>query len=196
MKEIFFIVLTLTIFSFPIEAQVYVPKHEVRLSISDGLPLSIGMALGNVFGSVFTNRKILDSSDIGHWSVGYRNHVSNRIAVGGDVTFQSLKYNFEHKDGSQSNQHLNYVSVMPAFELTYYRSNMVRFYGSAMAGVGILNTETIRSDSEIEDDNSSAVTFAFQLNPLALRVGRQVAGFAELGVGTKGFITLGLSAAF
>lgn len=197
MRKISIFAFTLLMFSFSANAQTNEQRNEIRLSVSDGLPLDIGMALGSAFGSVFTNRTVLHNSSTGSWSLGYRNHISNRIAFGGDFSFQAVKSEFEHKkNGSESTEEITYLTVMPALDVTYYRSNVVRLYGTVMAGVGLLSTKVTRSDEELNDGGDDMAAFAFQLNPIGVRVGKQIAGFAELGVGTKGFVTLGLSAAF
>lgn len=45
--------------------------------------------------------------------------------------------------------------------------------------------------------SSFSTDFAYQVNPIALRVGNnRVGGFVEAGLGTKGFVTAGISFKF
>lgn len=198
MRKISFVVFAFFMFVQLANAQSNDYKNEIRLSFSDGSPLNIGMALGSSFGSVFTNRKITSNSGTGSWALGYRNHVTNRVSVGADISFQRVKNEFEHKNGSQNSQEISYATVMPAIDFNYYRNNNgnVLLYGTLMAGVGLLNSKTTQSDPDLDDKDNSTIAFAFQVNPIGIRVGKQVAGFAELGAGTRGFVTLGLSASF
>lgn len=190
MKKILAIVLTLSFISVSAFSQSRSSNNEIRLSFSDGIPFELGSALGNVFVGVFTNRDITESSGTGHWSLAYRNHTSNRIAVGGDVTFQSVSYDFEYKNSDETgSERINFVSIMPAFEFTYYQNKLIRLYGAALAGITILNMQTDSSDD-------SNVMFAFQVNPIGVRIGKQFGGFLELGAGSKGFLTLGASVVF
>lgn len=194
MRKIFTFILAMLLISLTASAQDNQYKNEFRLSVSDGIPLSITSAVGNIFASAFTGRKIVDSGNSVHWSAGYRNHISPRIAVGGDISFQSIYYDLEYKSGDTGSERMNFYSIMPALDVTYYQSRNVKLYGSAMAGVGFVGF----SSSMGNDDGSSSGTavFSFQVNPIGIRVGRQVAGFAELGAGLKGIVTLGVSAAF
>ena len=190
MKKIITVVLTFFFISVSAFSQSSSNNNEIRLSFSDGIPFELGSALGNVFVGVFTNKRVTESSGTGHWSLAYRNYTSSRIAVGGDVTFQSVSYDFEYKNSDETgSERINFISVMPAFEFTYYQNNLIRLYGAALAGITILNMQTDSSDD-------SNVMFAFQVNPVGVRIGKQFGGFLELGAGSKGFITLGASVVF
>lgn len=172
-------------------------KNEVRISFSDGIPLRVVTSIASIFTDIFSNQEVLESSSIGHWSAGYRYFTSHKVALGGDITLQTVDYDFQHKNGGSSSQKLTYATIMPAFEFNYYRNDLIRLYGSLMAGIGLVTIKTsFYEDEEDNFDNDNYIAPAFQINPIGVRIGKQFGGFLELGVGSKGFVTLGASACF
>lgn len=125
-----------------------------------------------------------------------------------------------------THQHdLNFL-IMPAGELSYYQKKYVNLYGSASLGVMFTRTNytsekinnntvgqpkmperIIKGRSHLNNDHNNIAdsdyfskfysTFAFQINPIGIRVGNNhIGGFLELGVGFKGFLTAGVSIQF
>ena len=90
--------------------------------------------------------------------------------------------------------------VLPAAEFVYYKRGLVELYGTAAAGVNLSR----HKESALTDAGKKAVqkadlstSFAYQVNPIALRVGNdRIGGFVEAGLGHKGFVTAGVSLKF
>ena len=67
-------------------------------------------------------------------------------------------------------------------------------YSGVSIGYTLESADFTTSNASIEDKNDGY--FNFQLNAIGLRVGKSLAGVAELGVGYKGFASVGLSFQF
>ncbi len=173
-------------------------KHEFRISYSDALPLTIANFIGTGVSGVISGMRRVDSESFGMLSAGYRYQI-RQFRAGADIGYVSvcslLKYS-ENGPVSYRQKERNFL-IMPAGEFTYYRSRIVELYGTAGAGV-------LLSHSKFEDisakkrerpaDSNLQCDFAFQINPIAIRVGNNIiCGFFELGLGYKGFCTLGIS---
>lgn len=175
-------------------------KHELRVQVQDGLPITIAFAFGHVIRDIFSSYQ---SEEIGRTSfpmlgLGYRYHISERVNVGilasymqNKRTYKLTKTGEEDKEAVSDDQ---FFFVTPVIEYAYLNRENVRLYGSAAAGLAILKS----SYKTVGDSGNADPNYAldFQVNPIGIRVGRQIAGYAELGFGLKGIITLGVSARF
>ena len=76
----------------------------------------------------------------------------------------------------------------------------VELYGSAAAGISLKrHSETGLTDAgkKAAQKTDLNTAFAYQVNPIALRVGNdRIGGFVEAGLGHKGFLTAGVSVKF
>jgi hypothetical protein len=64
----------------------------------------------------------------------------------------------------------------------------VRLYGAVSYGISVLHDLDVKVGSA---DESGAKAWGFHATPIGVRVGRQTAFFAELGVGYKGLLHVG-----
>jgi hypothetical protein len=91
----------------------------------------------------------------------------------------------------------SFLTIAPELTVAYMDTRKdyirVRLYGSLSYGVSILGDNHTGIG---EVDESGPKFYAFQITPFAVRVGRQVAGFVELGFGYKGIVNGGLSFRF
>ena len=168
-------------------------KHDIRLSVSDGLTQGMGIA-DAVLGS-----KRSDSKTSLTYGFGYRYSI-NRFRLGADLDFgiSSSKLALTgEKSPSIKEKDLRFL-VLPTAEFIYYKRRLVELYGSAAAGVNLSrHSETPLAKSSTGSKSSFSTGFAYQVNPIALRVGNnRVGGFVEAGLGTKGFVTAGVSFKF
>lgn len=120
--------------------------------------------------------------------------------MGGVVSYQqenrkhTLTNKNDHLDVLSGYRILNTVLVMPTFEFKYMRKGIVELYGNVDAGMAFYNYQERVPDGGKENFKSTwTPSFAMQINPIGIRVGKKVAGFAEFGVGFRGFGTVGLS---
>lgn len=182
-------------------AQTEQGLSEIRVQISDGLPLTIVSAftigLADAFSNSYSDYDIEredNNAFSGVWSVGYRYYVTPRFNVGGDISYMRNKTDYTLTKGTdvrQGERQNNFYMVMPTAEYLYMNRPKVQLYGNL--GVGVLS---LSGHSTVTTDRHdySATTVAFQVNPIGVRFGQRFGGFAELGFGLKGILTAGFSA--
>lgn len=177
-------------------------KHDIRLSVSDGTTLTMTDIFGGALSEGLLGSKRTDEKVIGVFGLGYRYNI-HRFRVGGDLGFalQSNKLTLNGQTTPSIKEcKLNFM-ILPTAEFIYFKRNLVELYGSASAGVNLCReSEKALNDEgkEAASKNASlSTTFAYQINPIAVRVGNdRVGGFVEAGFGTKGFVTAGVSVGF
>ena len=176
-------------------------KHEIRLSVSDGLTLTSVDILGMGLADAVMGSKRSDEKSSMVYGLGYR-YTINRFRVGADLGFaqSSSKLAFAgEKTPSVKERELNFL-VLPTAEFVYYKRGLVELYGGASAGVNMIRHKesalTEAGKSQVQKASLST-NFAYQVNPIALRVGNErIGGFLEAGLGHKGFLTAGVSLKF
>ena len=194
-------VLSLCIFAGVNMANAQDNRHEIRVSVSDGLTQSAVDVLGLGLADAVTGSKRTDEKASIVYGLGYR-YAFGRFRVGADLGFahttSKLMLSGE-KMPSIKERELNFM-ILPTAEFVYLKSRLVELYGNASAGVSLKRhtetglTEAGKAAAAKADLNTS---FAYQVNPIALRVGNETIGaFVEAGLGHKGFITAGLSFRF
>lgn len=174
-------------------------RHEIRVGYSDGLTLGTASFWGIGLGDAVTGTTRTDETTSGVVGLGYR-YSLNRFRVGLDLGFASVSSKYDYAGSKKEDikeTQLNFI-VMPVAEMIYYKKGVLELYGSVAAGVDVTaTTEKGLTDVGRKHAYGRARTtadFAFQLNPIALRLGNdRVGGFLEAGLGTKGFLTAGLS---
>lgn len=194
-------VLSLCIFAGVNMANAQDNRHEIRVSVSDGLTQSAVDVLGLGLADAVTGSKRTDEKASIVYGLGYR-YAVGRFRVGADLGFahKTSKLTLSgDKMPSIKERELNFM-ILPTAEFVYLKSRLVELYGNASAGVSLKRhtetglTEAGKAAAAKADLNTS---FAYQVNPIALRVGNETIGaFVEVGLGHKGFVTVGLSFRF
>lgn len=194
-------VLSLCIFAGVNMANAQDNSHEIRVSVSDGLTQSAVNVLGLGLADAVTGSKRTDEKASIVYGLGYR-YAVGRFRVGADLGFAHTTSKLTlsgDKMPSIKERELNFM-ILPTAEFVYLKSRLVELYGNASAGVSLKRhtetglTEAGKAAAAKADLNT---LFAYQVNPIALRVGNETIGaFVEAGLGHKGFITAGLSFRF
>lgn len=194
-------VLSLCIFAGVNMANAQDNRHEIRVSVSDGLTQSAVDVLGLGLADAVTGSKRTDEKASIVYGLGYR-YTVGRFRVGADLGFAHTTSKLTlsgDKMPSIKERELNFM-ILPTAEFVYLKSRLVELYGNASAGVSLKRhtetglTEAGKAAAAKADLNTS---FAYQVNPIALRVGNETIGaFVEAGLGHKGFVTVGLSFRF
>lgn len=194
-------VLSLCIFAGVNMANAQDNRHEIRVSVSDGLTQSAVDVLGLGLADAVTGSKRTDEKASIVYGFGYR-YAVGRFRVGADLGFAHTTSKLTlsgDKMPSIKERELNFMILLTA-EFVYLKSRLVELYGNASAGVSLKRhtetglTEAGKAAAAKADLNTS---FAYQVNPIALRVGNETIGaFVEAGLGHKGFVTAGLSFRF
>lgn len=174
-------------------------KHEFRVGYSDAIPLTIASGLSEALGQTLvagindSKIKTLNSKSIGFLEAGYRYQISDRFKVGADVGFMNENRTVTYtKNGTTkadtTKSTTRYVTVLPNVQFSYIKTAIIDFYGSA--SVGVIFAQTSYKNMNTRGNNTG---FAFQVNPVGIRVGKKLGGFLEAGFGYKGLINAGLS---
>ena len=177
------------------------PRHEIRLSASDGLTLGLANVFGMGLSDAVTGSKRSDEKSSLVYSLGYRYSIA-QFRVGADLGFvqSTSKLTLIGETApSLKEKDLNFM-LLPTVEFVYFKRGVVELYGGAAAGVNLVN-HTEKSLNQTATSNAKksdlSTNFAYQVNPIALRVGNQrIGGFLEAGLGYKGFVTAGVSLRF
>jgi hypothetical protein len=175
------------------------PRHEISLQLSDGTPLDIIWAIGQAFSS-WNEEQIHSGGFPYHLGVGYRYKVFDKLSIGVDLSFQNFNKTYKlSKSGgreARGKKTMTAFLIMPVAKYIYVKRGIVQLYSEWAFGVGIVNDKNKVENSGEEPTKSNTTTLAFQLNPIALRVGRRFGGFLEFGIGFQGFVTVGASMKF
>lgn len=176
-------------------------KHEINVSYGDGAPTT----LVDGFSNAFTNALVSGISGLktnnttesfGSIGLGYRNQITERIRVGGDIAFQQVQSKItDEKNKLLSKRTDRYLMVLPTISFSYIKTDWLDFYGSAAAGV-LLNNSEQQSEDGKAPHKSNNVDFAFQVNPAGIRVGKKIGVFAEVGFGHRGIVVAGINYKF
>lgn len=177
------------------------PRHEIRLAASDGLTLGLANVFGMGLTDAVTGSKRSDEKSSLVYSLGYRYSIA-QFRVGADLGFvqSTSKLTLIGETApSLKEKDLNFM-LLPTVEFVYFKRGVVELYGGAAAGVNLVN-HTEKSLNQTATSNAKksdlSTTFAYQVNPIALRVSNQrIGGFLEAGLGYKGFVTAGVSLRF
>ena len=167
-------------------------KHDIRLSVSDGLTQGTSDILGMGIADAVLGSKRSDSKTSLTYGFGYRYGAD----LGFGMTTSKLALAGENSP-SIKEKDLRFL-VLPTAEFVYFKRRLVELYGSAAAGVNLSrHSETALAKNATAGKSTLNTDFAYQVNPIALRVGNnRVGGFVEAGLGTKGFVTAGVSFKF
>lgn len=91
----------------------------------------------------------------------------------------------------------SFTTITPELTVAYmdtrHAAVRVRLYGSISYGVTIFNDNNVQPG---QADQSGLWAYGFQATPLGIRLGRQVALFAEVGLGYKGLFHAGVDFRF
>ena len=176
-------------------------RNQIRFSVSDGLTLSTVDILGTGISDAITGGKRSDQKGTLLYVLGYR-YSLNRFKVGADLGFarSSSKLTLTGESSpSIKEKNLNFL-VLPTAEFVYLRKGLFEMYGSASAGINLSrHTEDALTEAGRKNLSKSDLTtsFIYQVNPIGFSVGNdRIGGFVEVGLGSKGFLTAGLSLKF
>ncbi|MBR5034829.1 MAG: hypothetical protein IKX71_05940 [Bacteroidales bacterium] len=210
---------------FAQDVDVYgLPINSLNVQVSDamvptalcGVGVGLGLAIGAGFAAVLTGgNATIESPEFKGWtpymSVGYDYHFADtRWTVGPEVGY--WHYGLQSSD---SYQHIHFPTLTAAGKFYYKPAGKCKLYGGLNLGVGTVFTTTVNRPAPVtkaddgdagdtvgatEDSSSSSddpsIFPVVQLTPIGMRLGSEKVAFtAELGVGYKGFLQLGVNVA-
>jgi len=158
--------------------------------------------VGDVLGAVFTLGQAVKPHK--YWvltpSIGYRYWFNKRIGIGVHFAFDKNSVEAIHRDTIRHEwewrvHNRYFYTVAMDVNWSYMCKPICQLYGNAGMGVTLVQF----SDNKATDPDARLKQFPFfnmHISPFGVRVGRDIAGFAEFGWGYKGFINAGLSVKF
>ena len=182
-------------------------KHDIRISVSDGTTQGSVDILGMGIEEAVTGSKRTDSKYSMVYGLGYR-YSLNRFRIGADLGFgnSSSKLTLAGQNSPSIKESDLRFLVLPTAEFVYFKRRFVELYGTAAAGVSfdrhsespLSDGKQAKSGAQQGSSKTNLTTgFAYQVNPIALRVGNnRVGGFIEAGLGHKGFVSASVSFKF
>ncbi|MDX6191593.1 hypothetical protein SGQ83_19720 [Flavobacterium sp. Fl-318] len=200
MKTSIVITMLFCIITGSIKAQDF-DNNEVHVAYSDGFTLGAIDSFSNILPTAiidgFTGEKtkIESESSFGMIEAGYRYQITDRSRVGLDLGYQNYSSKMiTEKTSKTVKRAVDYILILPTANYTYLRIPLVDLYGSASIGAYLTNEKITETNQNVIKNNS--IDLGWQVNPIGLRVGEKLSGFAELGFGIKGFVTAGVNYKF
>ena len=124
-------------------------------------------------------------SYLGTFSLSYNYRLNQIFGIGG-----VFSYSRQHKDwGTAGEQKMNYYTIMPRMKAEWLHAKYFTLYSAAAIGV-------TRYSDDFAGDKDSKVLCAWQVSPIGIEVGNEIAGFAELGIGQLGVAQVGVRCRF
>lgn len=169
--------------------------HEIYAHYGMASDNAILDGLSKILGTVFTlgyyqPQNIHYSGDFG---LTYRYNLSNRFSLGATAMYEQSTYNSYFNNEFKGNGTTSFISVAAEGNLKYVKGTNVCLYGYLGFGATVIGYHFKPSTENNETIERKIPFFMFnmQITPLGISVGKNIGGFAELGVGYKGILTLG-----
>lgn len=182
-----------------VSARVYstcpYPEHEIGVGYgymsTEQFSIVLVEALSTGIISSFTGDSYTTKSYqfIGPISINYKYFFKEKLSIGGSFLFSSNKIEYENNKNILSNVQLNTFSILPRLDFYYIRNPKFALYGNIGIGA-VLMTSQYKTNKDL---NEIGATFAFQVTPLAMRIGREFGFVLELGIGSHGLANAGFS---
>ncbi|HUH72832.1 MAG TPA: hypothetical protein VLZ75_00355 [Chitinophagales bacterium] len=182
-----------------VSARVYstcpYPQHEVGIGYgymsTEQFSIEFADIISNSIINSFTGSDIKTRSYqfIGPISIYYKYFFKEKLSIGGSFLVSSNKINYEDKNNLSYSARLNTFSILPRLDFYYIRNPKFALYGNIGVGA-VLMTSRYKNKT---DYNATGAAFAFQVTPIAMRIGREFGLVVELGIGSHGLANAGFS---
>jgi len=180
--------------SSPEATESRLANHEVSIGhalLPLGLVFEVAKYVGVGIASLGTVDEELSTS--GQFLIGYRYRPRKHIMWGGDFAFEQYKTTYSRNGEYIAHTDSRYVTFAAAYTYAWIHRPVIQVYSGL--GAGMIFLQHIY-EGEDQRDPQSAMSIAFQLNLLGLKVGKRLYGFTELGFGYRGLGTIGLAYQF
>ena len=175
------------------------PKNEINLGYGmlTGVEIANAMAfpMFGIMGIAIMRDTIKDfnPSAYGCVSFNYQRYITRWVSVGGTLSLNPVTMQLTSKHGLDLSYSMYLLSVMPRVNFYYINKGLFSLYSGLEAGC----TLGVYSDrSGTSNQNSFGSTFAFQLNTIGMRIGKEIGGYMEFGFGFRGMVNFGISGRF
>ncbi len=152
----------------------------------------------DLFGNIFTSIVGLTTNSgvsSGAISLNYSRNVNKMLQLGGTFAYQQSTadaYIFGSYVGKDNRY---YLTIALEGRIVYLTKPIFKLYSGAGVGYTIAKGEIQRSDKQ-PNTTEDFSHFNFQVTGVGFRVGKDLAGIAEVGFGYKGIVNAGVSYRF
>ena len=157
----------------------------------------------DIFAAVFSlgNYQLDNQHYTGGIILTYKHAFNDRWLLGFSAAYDGRSADLLNKerDTKKGSYVSSYITPVVSFDYRYLMKEKVQLYSGIALGATLLNehkTVTNPEPDESATSDENQVFFDFQVNLIGVRVGKKLAGFAELGFGYKGIINGGISYQF
>ena len=139
-----------------------------------------------------------NGSRISAYNVHYAIAVKDHWMVGATLAYQTLSRDWLVNDKVAGQDSSTAYTIAVETDYRYISKPVFQMYSGAGLGLVSVKTDFILGPNLMlkGENGQSSQYFTFQITALGFRVGKQLAGFAELGFGYKGIASAGLSYQF
>lgn len=194
-KRLLLFVVMLLSLSFQGKAEDWTDlQHEVSLSYG-GLPVVDLLGYYENYFTPSASQASLydDKGKFGAFNISYLFYPDENWGLG-------LVYSYTNSDKLILNNkkiagdfYNSFHSICPSFKYNWYNYNFITLYSRVNAGIAIATTKaSYISQKQVEQKTATKAFFMYQVSPIGIEVGRQVAGFVEVGFGHMGTAMAGL----
>lgn len=184
--------------ALPVRAQEFAKQHELRLA-AGFTPLDLHIdnfdRSGGTFAGSYLQYKGPTYTTGTSWALSYGFRFTKWFDLSLSAIYfgqyADIRSNIDNSLIMHDRNHM--FTLMPAARFTWLNRNLVRLYSSVALGLTF--------DSGVYDCTSGSRRWrgtdpAFQLVPVGIAVGRQIFGFAEIGIGMQGVAVVGIGYRF
>lgn len=192
MKKIAFVIAMVALYVHSAMAQV----DRIEISASYGFAPATGI-IKDMYEIETDDLKFNSFDDAEKWGAITANvnlRLTEKFALGLSYTFSQLSQDagYQIKDvtiATFSNQELSYNSLMLNIKKAWMSTRFVTVYSRISGGVTFIK---IKGDDDILSYEESKKYVAFQVSPIGVEVGNNLAVFLEGGFGTMGILQGGV----
>lgn len=142
--------------------------------------------IGGLAGS---DTRLENQRAVGEFRVGYAYYPINWVSVGGTASFLQTKSDAVSNGTTTGNFSSTYLTFAAESTLTYLSRRNIRLYGLLGAGITNMNSEYSAGANK---DSDGTTYFNFHVSPIGIAFGNQFGGTAEIGLGYRGIVSLGV----
>ncbi|MCQ2126772.1 MAG: hypothetical protein MJZ06_05005 [Bacteroidaceae bacterium] len=205
MRKISFILIVALMMPRGMRAQT----NEFSIEYGRGSLPAIAYTMGSIFAVAFGFGllQIEDSYSLGCVTAGYWHYFDERFSVGGDISTEIYRMNFNVYDGKDEEgkskyrpsdwKRMEFCSLMPGVRYKWVSRPHFGMYSKLCAGATLYHQHDISvqtDETETEElESDTDFSFAMQFSPLGIEAGNEsVRGFTEIGFGMEGIILAGV----
>jgi len=129
-------------------------------------------------------------------SFSYKREVARNLMLGTVFSYQAANGGVERGNTRIGESRKRRYTVAIESDYRYISKNIFKMYSGIGIGYTFGKQDVTFNDTGIDNRSEDFSLFAFQITGIGVRVGKAFSGFAELGYGYRGMLSLGVSYQF